>query len=135
MWFRSWFKEILSENKLLELTWNTISSVRALLESFGRIPDQAYAIDGEEALGSTRSIGAPALISQDRPVVAIGIPGPMSILEQQIASLSRGAFMKATRKISGEPLFRIACPFKHSEWGSSTQIPYSEPEFKSRFAN
>ena len=85
------FKEILSENKLLKLTWGPISSVRALFESFRRIPDQGQAIDDEEARRSARSIGVPTLISQNRPVVAIAISGPMSILEQQVVSLLRGA--------------------------------------------
>jgi len=73
-------EHIVSQLRLDALTPRTILSLDILKGELAQVRRQGYAIDDEETLRGVRCIAAPVFDYSNRPLAAIGISGPISIV-------------------------------------------------------
>jgi DNA-binding IclR family transcriptional regulator len=82
-------ERILSQQGLAPLTPHTIVSPDKLMAELIQVRQQGYAVDDEETLLGVRCIAAPVFDYSNRPLAAIGISGPISMLTwEQIPALA-----------------------------------------------
>jgi IclR family transcriptional regulator, acetate operon repressor len=76
-------ERIISQKGLAPLTSRSIVSPDNLRAELVQVRQQGYAVDDEETLLGVRCIASPVFDYSNRPIAAIGISGPISILTRE----------------------------------------------------
>jgi IclR family acetate operon transcriptional repressor len=81
-----------------QLTPKTITSAALYRTELGKVRERGYAVDDEEAVAGARCVAAAIFDSQEQPLAAVSVAGPVSRVTQgRVGSLGQAARATASR--------------------------------------
>jgi len=93
-------ENILRATPLRRFTANTITTIRGVVADCRKAREQGYAVDDQESEMGARCVGAPIFNSASRPIAAISISAPDSLLQNKDIPAVSESVIEACNQIS-----------------------------------